>query len=176
MKHRTFDQAFKKLFRSEVQALKRAINSRTPAQNEAGAKNLAAYRASHAGSPRLKSGVHAFLRTGRVPVGVPGGVELVKYVEEMLAEMMRDRGVTRADLSAEQCGILNNQRRCLVAIGLLNGFFFKAKTFSPDDDQLIRNLYARARRNFDKFQRGERIFDRILSKFASFVHDSIRAA
>lgn len=144
--------------------------SRTRLQNEAGAKNLATWRASHAWSPRLRSGVHGFLKSGKVPSGVSGGTEIAAHVEELLDQMIRERSVKKCELSAAQWGVLNDQRRCLVALGLIDIFLYRGGSIGPDDERLLTNLHNRARRNFCKFQKGNHI-DAMLASFASCVYE-----
>ncbi len=145
------------------------IKSRTAAQDEAGAANLATWRASHPGSPRIRTGVHGFLKTGKIPAGVPGAAELAAHVEEVLAQMVRERGVTREEFSIEQWGILNDQRRCLTALGLIEVFLYQGQSISEDDERLYKNLHKRVRHNFQNFQKEIRI-DTMISEFGSFVY------
>ena len=163
--------------RSAAKSLKSLEDSigtkgRTPEQDRAGAENLARYRQSHAASPRLKSGVSRFLRSGRIPAGVKGAEELTAYVEEMLVQMIRERGVTKAQLSAEQRGTLNDQRRVLTALGLLNKFLFRGCEISASEERLLKSLHVRARRNFVKFQSCDR-FDAMLVEFVNYLYEGV---
>jgi hypothetical protein len=144
----------------------------TARQAAAGAENLQNWRASHLGSPRLRSGARAFLRTGRVPTGVPGGAEIVEAAASLVNRMFRDEGLVKERLSSRQHGILDDQRRTLIALGLLDGFLYRGGVLTEDEAALARRLSERARRNFVIFQDADRLIERLLSDFSSRVYES----
>lgn len=163
--HRLMDQRLFDRVHREASRL-----NRTDAQNEAGASNLAAFRASRVGSPRLRHGAHAFLKTGKIPVGLPFGAAIAEHVEGILADMIKELGITEAQLSADRWGILNDQRRCLVASGLMTAFLYRGGLLNEEEQALLTRLDHRARQNFLRWRNDRRI-DAIFAEINWFLHD-----
>jgi hypothetical protein len=99
-----------------------------------------------------RSGVHKFLRKGRI-TGVAGSDELVAFVEQLIARIVKDLGVATSELSADQQKIVADVRRYLIAVGLVELFRRRGHVIVSNDERLVGNLHVLIRGNLFKLQR-----------------------
>lgn len=90
----------------------------TPAQREAGAKNIADFNASRDGKPALRHGVYSLLACGELP---PGHQAIAERVDGILAEMVSDLG-GETEVTAQKRAILESQRLCLLVLTLAGDY------------------------------------------------------
>jgi hypothetical protein len=99
--------------------------SSTPAS--AGARNLAAYRATEEHHPALKHGIHEVIASGGESIpNVPGAAEVARDVDALISQSITDMGyANQAELPAMRRSVLASQRLALLVLGLASEYILR---------------------------------------------------
>jgi hypothetical protein len=103
---------------TEIRTMKKTQKKRraTPAQAEAGRKNLLAFLNASVEPPALRHGIAALVKTGQLP-SVPGAPEIRENVSELIDAAVVDMGGSD-QITSTQRQILESSRLALTIVAL----------------------------------------------------------